>query len=81
VTVHPVPAGLRPRYAQVLRLRFLSPSGALCFLYFEGSIVLGVLLVLAELARWPVLVALPATIATMVKVNDLVAGVLAGRGG
>lgn len=81
--VHSATAGpdFRPRYVQVLRVRFLQLSGPLCFLFFEGSIVLGVLLMLAELTRWPVLFVLPATVAAMVKVNDVVAGTLAGSGG
>jgi hypothetical protein len=60
-------------YARVLRLRYLRPGGLLCFLYFEGSIALGVLLALAELAPWWGIFVLPVVVAAMVKLNDIVA--------
>ncbi len=63
----------RPVYARVLRLRYLRPGGLLCFLFFEGSIALGVLLALAELAPWWGIVAIPVAVAVMVKLNDTVA--------
>jgi hypothetical protein len=71
----------RPLYARVLRLRHLQPSGLWCFLFFEGMIALGVLLALAELVSWWAVLVLPAVVAIMVKVNDVVAGawVHAGR--
>lgn len=72
--------GKRPLYARVLRLRHLNPSGVLCFLLFEGSLAVGVLVALAELTSWWSVLVLPATVAAMVKVNDLVAGAL-GRSG
>jgi hypothetical protein len=64
----------RPLYARLLRLRYLHPGGLACFLLFEGTIGLGLLLALAELVDWPVVVLLPAGVAVMVKVNDLLAG-------
>lgn len=67
----------RPLYARVLGLQYLRPSGLLCFLFFEGSIVLGTLLALAELVDWWVVLVLPATVAAMVKLNDVVAGAVA----
>lgn len=66
----------RPLYARVLRLRHIHPSGLLCFLFFEGMVALGVLLALAELASWWAVPVLPAAVAVMVKLNDLLAGVL-----
>jgi len=71
--------GRRPLYARVLRLRYLRPGGALCFLFFEGAAILGVLLSLAELTPWWSVAVLPATVAVMVKVNDMVAGALGYR--
>ncbi|HWH01346.1 MAG TPA: hypothetical protein VNV66_19000 [Pilimelia sp.] len=68
-------------YARALRLRHLAPGGLLCFLYFEGTLVLGALLLLAELVPWWGILVLPATVAVMVKANDLLAGALAGSGG
>jgi hypothetical protein len=68
--------GRLPLYARMLRLRYLRPGGALCFLFFEGAAILGVLLSLAELTPWWSVAVLPATIAAMVKVNDVVAGAL-----
>lgn len=64
----------QPLYARVLRLRNLTPSGLLCFVFLEGAVVLGVLLALAELVSWWGVVVLPVTVALMVKFNDLVAG-------
>jgi hypothetical protein len=64
----------RPRYARLLRLRYLHPGAVACFLLFEGTIALGALLALAELVDWPVVILLPAGVAVMVKLNDLLAG-------
>ncbi|WDZ84811.1 hypothetical protein [Micromonospora cathayae] len=63
----------RPLYARVLGLRFVNPGGVLCFLYFEGVIALAALLALAELVSWWAVLVLPATVALMVKLNDMVA--------
>ncbi|MGH3679708.1 MAG: hypothetical protein ACRDT2_05530 [Natronosporangium sp.] len=68
----------RPLYARALRLRHVHPSSLLCFLFFEGMIALGVLLALAELVTWWSVPVLPVAVAGMVKLNDLVAGVLPG---
>ncbi|GIF00225.1 hypothetical protein [Paractinoplanes rishiriensis] len=65
-----------PLYARMLRLRTLTPSGFLCFIFLEGTIALGVLLALAELVSWWGVLVLPATVAGMVKLNDVVAGAL-----
>jgi hypothetical protein len=75
----PEPATPQPTYTRVLGLRALQPSGTLCFLFFEGTIVLGALLALAELVPWWVMLVLPTVVAVMVKVNDLVASALADR--
>jgi hypothetical protein len=64
----------QPFYARLLRLRHLEPGALLCFCFFEGAIGLAALLALAEVVPWWAVVALPAAIAVMVKVNDLVAG-------
>ena len=66
----------QPFYARALRLRHLAPSGLLCFVFLEGAVALGVLLALAELVSWWGVLALPVTVALMVKFNDLVAGAL-----
>lgn len=64
---------LRPLYARALGLRHLEPGGLLCFLFFEGTVVLGFLLALAELVSWWGVLMLPASVALMVKINDAVA--------
>ncbi|MCM0678353.1 hypothetical protein NCC78_27305 [Micromonospora phytophila] len=63
----------RPLYARVLGLRFVNPGGVLCFLFFEGAVALAALLALAELVTWWAVLILPATVAVMVKLNDMVA--------
>lgn len=68
----------RPLYARVLRLRHVRPSGLACLLCFEGALALGVLLALAEFVPWWGVPVVPATVAAMVKLNDVVAGA-AGR--
>ncbi|MCY1141722.1 hypothetical protein OWR29_27310 [Actinoplanes sp. Pm04-4] len=72
----PEPAGHRPLYARMLRLKFLRPSGFLCFVFLEGSVALGILLALAELVSWWGVLVLPVTVAIMVKLNDVIAGSL-----
>jgi hypothetical protein len=66
----------RPLYARVLGLRFVNPGGVLCFLFFEGSVALAALLALAELVSWWAVLVLPAVVAAMVKLNDVVAEVV-----
>ncbi|MEH1031774.1 hypothetical protein ACWD6L_11955 [Micromonospora profundi] len=63
----------RPLYARLLGLRFVNPGGVLCFLFFEGTIALAVLLALAELVTWWAVLVLPLVVAAMVKLNDMVA--------
>jgi hypothetical protein len=64
----------RPLYARALRLRHIHLSGLWCFVFFEGVLAVGVLLALAEFVSWWAVPILPAVVAAMVKVNDLVAG-------
>ncbi|MCO1597363.1 hypothetical protein M8C17_19615 [Micromonospora sp. RHAY321] len=66
----------RPLYARLLGLRFVNPGGVLCFLFFEGTIALAVLLALAELVTWWAVLVLPAVVAAMVKLNDMVAAMV-----
>ncbi|MGW0434289.1 hypothetical protein ACWDV4_17345 [Micromonospora sp. NPDC003197] len=71
------PARYRPLYCRVLGLRHVRPGGLLRFAYFEGAIFLGVLLGLAELVSWWGVLALPAVVALMVKVNDAAVAAIA----
>ena len=48
----------------------------LCFLFFEGTVALAVLLALAELVTWWAVLVLPVVVAAMVKLNDLVAAIV-----
>ncbi|MFB9235901.1 hypothetical protein ACFFWC_10135 [Plantactinospora siamensis] len=66
----------RPLYARVLGLRHVDPGGVLCFAFFEGSVILALLLALAELVSWWTILALPLAVAVMVKLNDEVASAL-----
>lgn len=67
----------RPLYARMLRLKHIAPGGLLCFVFLEGSVALGLLLALAELVSWWGVLVLPAMVALMVKLNDVIAGSLA----
>jgi hypothetical protein len=66
----------RPLYARVLRLKHITPGGLLCFVFLEGAVALGVLLALAELVSWWGVLLLPLMVALMVKLNDVIAGLL-----
>lgn len=63
-------------YWRLLRLRRVRPRPAITFLLFEGSIVLGALLALADLVTWWGAAAVPIAVAVMVKLNDVVASTL-----
>lgn len=78
-----VPSSDRPRplYVRALGLQYINPGGVLCFFFFEGMIGLAVLLALAERVNWWAVAVLPAAVAVMVKVNDVVAGALIRSGG
>ncbi len=67
----------RPLYARMLRLTYIQPGGVLCFLFFEGTIALALLLSLADLVNWWSVVLVPLCVAALVKINDIVAGALA----
>ena len=71
----------QPLYARTLGLRHLAPNGFLCFVFLEGGVALGILLALAELVSWWGVLVLPATVAVMVKLNDVIAGTLARPAG
>jgi hypothetical protein len=66
----------RPLYARILRLKHITPGGLLCFVFLEGAMALGILLALAELVSWWGVIVLPLTVALMVKLNDVIAGML-----
>lgn len=66
----------QPLYARMLGLQYLAPGGFLCFVFLEGAVALGILLALAELVSWWGVLVLPAMVAAMVKLNDVVAGSL-----
>lgn len=67
----------RSLYARLLRLRHVHLAPWQRGLLAEGSVVLAVLLALAELASAWVLVVLPLTVTAVVKAHDLLAGELA----
>lgn len=64
----------QPFYARMLRLRHIHPGGLLCFLFFEATVLLAILLAMAELVPWTAIPLLPLTVAAVVKVNDLIVG-------
>ncbi|GIF95720.1 hypothetical protein [Catellatospora citrea] len=72
--ISPEEARNRPLYARVLGLQYVRPSNLMCFLFFEGTVALAVLLSLAELTGWWAVVVLPVSVAVMVKLNDVIAG-------
>jgi hypothetical protein len=70
-----------PLYARALFLQNLQPGPLLCFLFFEGAIATGAVFALTGKATaWAALV-LPATVAAVVKLNDVVAGAAKRRAG
>ncbi len=66
-------------YARWLRLRHLRPGSVACFFFLEGAVALAGLLVLAEQVSAWALVVVPLAVALVVKLNDVVAGAMAGR--
>lgn len=66
----------RPLYFRILRVRHLNLRPSTTFVLFEGSIALGILLTLADLVEWWGMLAVPAAVAIMVKLQDVIAGVL-----
>jgi hypothetical protein len=66
----------QPLYVRLLRLRHLRLPAWLRVTLAEGSVVLGILMAFAELASVWVIIALPLTVAALVKFHDLVEGAL-----
>ena len=66
----------KPIYHRMLRLRQLRPSPLTTFVLFEGSILMALLLALAEIVDWWGVLAIPAAVAVMVKLNDAITAVL-----
>jgi hypothetical protein len=66
----------RPLYWRMLGLRHVQPNGWLRALFVEGSVAIGVVLVLAEAASVWTILALPVIVAVLVKANDIIAGAL-----
>lgn len=75
----PGPAA-RPLYFRLLGVRYLAPTGWQRALLAEGSVVLALLIALADLASAWVLLALPLTVATVVVYHDLLEGLLRRHG-
>jgi uncharacterized membrane protein (DUF485 family) len=63
-------------YGRLLRLRHLRLRAWQRITLAEGSVVVGLLLALAELASAWVIVVLPVAVAAMVKLHDAVQGAL-----
>ncbi len=66
----------RPLYFRALRIRHLRVRPWVVFLLFEGSFVLAILLAFAEIVDWWGVLIIPAVVAIMVKVNDMVAAAM-----
>jgi hypothetical protein len=66
-------------YHRLLRLRYYRPRPLMTFILFEGSVIAAVLLSLAEILEWWSVLALPATVAALVKFNDVIAGLARPR--
>jgi hypothetical protein len=63
-----------PLYHRLLRLRSYRPGALMTAILFEGSIAVSAVLALAEILDWWAVLAIPITVAAMVKFNDVVAG-------
>ena len=66
----------QPLYSRLLRLRRLHLTGWQRALLGEGALAVAVLLVLADLATAWTLLVLPLAVAAVVKLHDVVAGLL-----
>src|SRR5690348_1773208 len=62
----------KPLYHRLLRLRRHRPGPVVTFLCFEGSMIGAAVLALAEVLPWLSVLLVPAAIATVVKLHDLV---------
>jgi hypothetical protein len=67
----------RPLYSRLLRLQALQLRGWQRVLLSDGSLLVAVLLVLADLATAWTLLVLPLAVAAVVKAHDVAAGLLA----
>ena len=65
-------------YHRMLRLRHYRPGPLMTGLLFEGSIVVPVVLSLAEILEWWSVLVVPVTVAALVKFNDVVVGLAHG---
>lgn len=61
-----------PLYHRLLRLRHYRPGPLMTAVLFEGSIAASAVLALAEILSWWGVLAIPVTVAAIVKFNDLV---------
>ncbi|MFL6239201.1 MAG: hypothetical protein ACJ735_06900 [Actinomycetes bacterium] len=68
-----------PLYWRVLRLRHVRPTSWQRAVFFEGSLAVATVLVLADLASAWLLLVLPVAVALVVKGNDVLVGWLAPR--
>jgi hypothetical protein len=66
----------RPLYARVLRLRHLRLATWQRIVFEEGTVAVGIVLALAEVASALVILVLPVVVAAMVKFNDVLVGLL-----
>jgi hypothetical protein len=71
------PRSGRPLYWRLLRLKHVQPSSWQRAAFFEGSLVVAGVLVLADLASAWLLIVLPVAVALIVKAHDVYAGWLA----
>ncbi len=67
----------QPFYARMLRLSHINPGRVLCFFFSMGAVALSFFLALTGLVSWWGMLAIPVITAGMVKLNDVVAGLLA----
>lgn len=68
--------GQPPLYARVLHLRHINPGPVACLLLFESVVAVSALLAIFGVVSWWAVAALPLTVAAMVKLNDVVAGIV-----
>jgi len=81
VTVFEQKKESKPLYPTLLRLKHVHPNAWQRAVLGEGMALLGVLLVMADLASgWAILV-LPLAVAVLVKAHDVLAGILEGEAG
>jgi hypothetical protein len=74
VTEPEAPQKAKPLYWRLLRLRHVRPNSWQRAVFFEGSIAVGAVLVLADLASAWLLIVLPVAVAVVVKAHDVLVG-------